>query len=89
MLITMGLLRFFLIIFSIYLTFRVLTTYIFPWLVKRSVRKYQERFYEQNPHLKPDQPRKDGQVTIEKVGREESGNVPENIGEYTEYEDIK
>ncbi|WP_367327738.1 hypothetical protein [Lentimicrobium sp.] len=53
------------------------------------MKKYQEKFYEQNPHLKRDQPRKEGEVTIEKVGREESGNVPENIGEYTEYEDIK
>ncbi len=86
----MGLLRFLLTVFFIYFAFRVLSTYIFPWMVRRSVNKYKDRFYEENPHLKRDRnQKKEGQVTIHRISPEKEDKIPDDLGEYTDYEEIK
>jgi hypothetical protein len=85
----MGILRFLLIIIAVYLVFRILTRLILPWLVRRSIKKYQDSFYERNPQIRRKTKQKEGDVTVEKVGTESSGNVPDDIGEYIDYEDIK
>lgn len=85
----MGLLRFFLILFLIYLFFKVFNRFILPLLVRLTLHKVQTRFYEQNPHLKPETPQKEGKVTIKRVSKDKDDHAPPDIGEYVDYEEIK
>ncbi|PKP04533.1 MAG: hypothetical protein CVU14_00040 [Bacteroidetes bacterium HGW-Bacteroidetes-9] len=85
----MGLLRFLFILLLIYLFFRVFTAVILPFILRFSLRRFQKKFYEQNPHIRPDAPREEGEVTIHKVSDDEKQQVPPDIGEYIDYEEIK
>ncbi|MBK6347919.1 MAG: DUF4834 domain-containing protein [Bacteroidales bacterium] len=85
----MGLLRFLLIVFLIYLFFRVFNRFILPLLVRVTLRKVQTRFYEQNPHLKPEAPQKEGKVTIKRVSKDKDNHDSSDLGEYVDYEEIK
>jgi hypothetical protein len=85
----MGLLRFLAIVIMVYLFFRVLTAFILPWLVKFWLKRFQTRFYDQNPNLRKDQDTKEGEITIKKVAQDETGIIPDDFGDYVDYEDIK
>ena len=87
----MGLIRFLLIVFLIYLFFRVFSRFILPMLVKLTLRKVQTRFYEQNPHLRPDpsQKEKEGKVTIKRVSKDKDNRDSSDMGEYVDYEEVK
>lgn len=85
----MGLLRFLFILLLIYLFFRVFTAVILPFILRFSLRRFQKKFYEQNPHIHPDLTREEGEVTIQKVSEEDQQQVPPDVGEYIDYEEIK
>ncbi len=85
----MALLRFLFILLIIYLSLKVFTRFILPVVLRITMRRVQNRFYEQNPHLRPEEPRKEGKVTINRVSKEKSSNIPTDIGEYTDYEEVK
>jgi len=85
----MGLLRFLLILFFVYLFFKVFNRFIFPLLIRLTMRKVQDRFYEQNPHLRPESPQKEGKVTIKRVSRDKNDRTTRDEGEYIDYEEIK
>jgi hypothetical protein len=73
----------------IYLIFRVLTTWVFPMIVKWYLKRYKKKFYEQNPHLRQDdQQRAEGDVHIS-IPRDEGNPGSNKIGEYVDYEEIK
>lgn len=80
--------KFLLIVLAIYLFFRVFTSVILPFIVRLTVKKFQNRFYEDNPHLRPDEKPKDGKVTIHRVSDDKNSRVPPDLGEYTDYEEI-
>lgn len=80
-------LRIILTFILIYLIFRILTTYVFPWLVRWYLRRFQNRFYRDNPwHQQQQQHKKEGEVNI-------SGAPPKSkkdqLGEYVDFEEIK
>lgn len=81
--------KFILIVVSLYLFFRLFGRIILPILVKLTMRRFQTRFYEQNPHLRQEPPRAEGKVTIEHIPDEKPGSVPADAGEYVDYEEIK
>ena len=85
----MGLIKFVLIIFDFYLFFRVFTSVILPFIVKRSLRKFQDKFYQSNPHVRTPDNNKEGEVTIKDTGQKDEVNIPKDFGEYIDYEDIK
>lgn len=85
----MGLLRFLFILLMVYLFFKVFSRIILPLLLKLTVRRVQNKFYEQNPHMRPDEPLKEGKITIKKVSEDKNREVPSDIGEYVDYEEIK
>lgn len=85
----MGLLRFLIILIVVYYFFKLFARIILPLIVKFTVRKVQNRFYEQNPHLKPEEPQKEGKITIKKVSEDKNNQVSSDIGEYVDYEEIK
>lgn len=73
----------------IYLFFRVLTAYVFPWIVKWYLNRAKKRFYEQNPHAAESQHRKKkGDMTIT-YKDDTTRPDTESLGEYTDFEDIK
>jgi len=85
----MGLIRLIIIIISIYLFFRIFSQIIFPLILKFTVHRFQNRFYEQNPHLRPEKPRTEGEVKIEHIPDNKSSNSSTETGEYIDYEEIK
>lgn len=84
----MGLLKFLLIVVFIYLFFRVFSGYIFPWVIQLWLKRFQKRFYDQNPNIRQDKDYQEGRVTIKKVKEEEAVNIPDDFGDYVDYEDV-
>lgn len=72
----------------IYLIFRVFTAYILPLIVKWYLNRAKKKFYRDNPHLAPDDEKKEGEMTIS-FRKGKSRTDTENLGEYTDFEEIK
>lgn len=53
------------------------------------MKKFQKRFFDQNPHIKPDPGSKEGKVTIQKMKDTKDNEIPNDLGEYIDYEEIK
>ncbi|MDY0101440.1 MAG: hypothetical protein RBS07_00780 [Lentimicrobium sp.] len=84
----MGIIRFLAIAIMVYLFFRVLSVFILPWLVKFWLKRFQARFYDQNPHLRKEQDSREGEITIKKVAKDDPVNIPDDFGDYIDYEDV-
>jgi len=87
----MGFLKFLLILLIIYLLGYLFFRVIFPWLLKRFVKKAAQRM---NPDFKQDaekQKRKQGEINIDYIPENKDKNNDEDIdnGEYIDYEEIK
>ncbi len=78
-----------LIILALYILSRFLIPIIVPWLLKYSLKKFQSRFFDQNPHMKPDSASMEGKVTIQKMKDDKDNDIPNDLGEYIDYEEIK
>lgn len=76
------------LIFLLFLFFRVLASYLLPFLVKLFVRRMQKRFYEQNPNAKKRSENKDGKVTIQRVKDKKDNDIPPDLGDYIDYEEL-
>ncbi|MFC1732761.1 hypothetical protein ACFL6I_20870 [candidate division KSB1 bacterium] len=70
----------------IYLLFRVMVKYLFPYLLRWYLKRFQNKFYEQNPHLKKEQNKKDTKVHIKRPGSRKINT--DTIGEYVDYEEV-
>ncbi len=74
----------------IYLAFRLFTMYIFPWLLRWFINRQKEKFYEQNPHLRPDEPDKKKKPGTHFSGGTQTTEKPtDQIGEYIDFEEVK
>lgn len=85
----MGFFRTLLIIILLYMVLKLLAKFILPWFVKFSLKRFQKRFYEQNPHLRPEKTDKEGEVTITRIRKEKPEGVPDDLGDYVDYEEVK
>ena len=72
----------------IYLLFRLFTHYILPFLVRRFIERAKAKFYRDNPHITPDEQKKQGEMTIS-FRKEKKRSDTDNLGEYTDFEEIK
>jgi len=72
----------------IYLIFRVFTAYILPLIVKWYLNRAKKKFYRDNPHLARDEQKKEGDLTIS-FKKDKTRTDTDNLGEYTDFEDIK
>lgn len=61
---------------------------VLPVAVRLTMNRFRNRFYEQNPHLRPQEKTQEGKVTIHRVSEDTSTKVPSDLGEYTDYEEI-
>lgn len=84
-----GLFKLIIILMVVYGVYVFITRYILPVLVQNYIRNFQQRFFEENPHLQEKmKQKKEGEITIERV---ESGAPPikANDEEYIDFEEIK
>lgn len=85
-------LKFLFFLVVIYLFLRFMGRYIIPWLVRRYIKKTQQKFYKQNPDADPGyqqkKKKKEGEVNI-KTGKKKSDQKNDDeLGEYVDYEEI-
>lgn len=85
----MGFVRTLVIIIVLYMVLKLLARFILPWFVKLSLKRFQKRFYEQNPHLRQEKTDKEGEVTITRIKKEKPEGVPDDLGDYVDYEEVK
>ena len=88
-----GLFKFLLILIVIYYAFKLLVRYVFPFFVKSYLNKVQKQFFDQNPHLDPEeQKKKEGEVKVESKPSNNDNkekNTPDDFGDYIDFEEIK
>jgi len=76
------------IILLIYLLFRLLTRTLFPFLARNYVKKAQEKFYQQNPDIDPEEAKKrEGEVKI-KSRPQTSSHKKDELGDYVDFEEV-
>ncbi|PWH82438.1 DUF4834 domain-containing protein [Algibacter marinivivus] len=86
----MGLLKTILIIALVYYGIKVLSRIFAPFLIKFAAKKAEQRFGEQfgqfgSQHRK-EAPKKEGEVTIDKIPNTKASN--KDVGDYVDYEEI-
>lgn len=81
-----GLIRTILIILVIYFGIKILARLFSPFLIKFVVKKAEEQFGGQFGSQQQESPKKEGEVTIDKMPKTKSSN--KNVGDYIDYEEI-
>ena len=81
-----GLVRTILIILVIYFGIKILARLFSPFLIKFVAKKAEERFGGQFGSQQQEAPKKEGEVTIDKMPNTKSSN--KNVGDYIDYEEI-
>ena len=84
----LNLMNLILTLVAIYLFFRISVRWIFPWLLKRYIKKVQQRYYTHNNTMNEEHHQQDSKpkVTINYPGRKKHFDVDDI--EYTKFEDI-
>ncbi|HPT13354.1 MAG TPA: hypothetical protein PK796_01095 [Bacteroidales bacterium] len=84
-----GIARLIFILIVIYAVYSLIVRYILPALVKKTVRNFQEKFFEENPNLRKDADRgKEGEISIRRTDDVKARQMYNNAEE-TDYEEIK
>ncbi|HNX43902.1 MAG TPA: hypothetical protein PLJ84_00590 [Bacteroidales bacterium] len=84
-----GTMRVIIILIIIYACYSLLVRFIIPTVIKKSLRNFQEKFYEENPDLrKEDNLKKEGEISIRRIDDRKARQLY-NEAEDTEYEEIK
>lgn len=84
-----GLVRTILIILLIYFGIKILSRLFMPFFLKFVAKKAEERFggqFSQFQQQKKQNPKKEGEVTIDKMPKSKSSN--KKVGEYVDFEEI-
>lgn len=84
----MSFIKLIFLIFALYLFFRLFTGFILPWIVKLIIKRFQKRFYEQNPGTGPLPNNHKGKVTIHRMSDKKENEIPPDLGEYIDFEEI-
>lgn len=68
--------------------FRFFTRTVLPYFAKRYVKKAQEKFYQQNPNVNPEEAKqKEGEVNIKSKPKANTSNKNE-LGDYVDFEEV-
>lgn len=90
----MGILRTILVIALFYYGFKLLTRYVFPFLLKRWVNKKMGQFHSDNYQNKGQQQAQDfakqheGEVKIKTRGKKSTSET-KNMGDFVDYEEVE
>ncbi|TBN06484.1 DUF4834 family protein [Hyunsoonleella flava] len=82
----MGLLRTILIIVLVYYGIKVLSRIFAPFLFKYATKKAEEKFGGQFNNQRQDPPKKEGEISIDKMPRQKQSN--KDVGDYVDFEEI-
>lgn len=84
-----GIVRLLGILILIYAIYSLIVRYLLPIMVNKSVRKFQEKFFEDNPHLRKNREKQqEGEITITRSD-DVQAKQEYNNAEDTDYEEIK
>lgn len=84
----MGLIRLALFLLLIYFLAKLFTRYLLPYIIKRFIRKTEERYKKQRKTYE-DQNKKEGDIHISYKNRRGNQNKKsDELGEYIDYEEI-
>ncbi|GAA4808101.1 DUF4834 family protein [Litoribaculum gwangyangense] len=85
-----GFVRMILIILLVYFGIKILARLFAPFLIKFVAKKAEQRFGEQfgqfQKHNQQSKPKKEGEVTIDKIPNTKTSN--KDVGDYIDYEEI-
>ena len=81
-----GLLEMILFILVFYYVLKIISRIFAPVLMKFVAKKAEERFGGQFGTQQQEPPKKEGEVTIDKMPKTKSSN--KNVGDYIDYEEI-
>jgi hypothetical protein len=85
-----GFIRMILIILLIYFGIKILTRLFAPFLLKFVAKKAEQRFGDQfgqfQKQSQQEKPKKEGEVTIDKIPNTKTSN--KDVGDYVDYEEI-
>ena len=82
-----GFVRMILILVLIYYGVKILSRLFAPFLIKYVAKKAEQKFGGQNQQRQQQEtPKKEGEVTIDKIPNAKSTN--KDVGEYVDYEEI-
>lgn len=82
----MGLLRTILIIALVYYGLKILSRIFAPYLVKYASKKAAEKFGHYQTGSQRDVPKKEGEVSIDKIPKTKTSN--KDVGDYVDFEEI-
>jgi len=82
----MGLLRTILIIVLVYYGIKVLSRIFAPFLIKYAAKKAEQRFGGQFGQQQ-EQPKREGEVTIDKMPNTKTSN--KDVGDYVDFEEVE
>lgn len=73
----------------IYFAFRLFGKYLLPFIVKYYLKRFQKKFYQQNPHINPD--RKEGETNVDYAPAKKTNRKTnaDGIGEYIDFEELE
>ncbi|HOW32058.1 MAG TPA: hypothetical protein PLP88_10840 [Bacteroidales bacterium] len=84
-----GIVRLLGILILIYAIYSLIVRYLLPIMVNKSVRKFQEKCFEDNPHLRKNREKQqEGEITITRSD-DVQAKQEYNNAEDTDYEEIK
>lgn len=82
----MSFFKLIILILALYVFFRIFALYIAPFLIKLFIRRVQKKFYENNT---PPENIKSGKITIHRMKDSKNNDIPSDLGEYIDYEEVK
>lgn len=86
----MLLFKIILILIALYYLFYLGFRYVFPWLLKRYIRKTQEKFYgNRTQQSRNNKSKKEGEVNIDYMPDNGKKKKSSDLGEYVDYEEIE
>ncbi len=80
-----GILRTLAIILIIYYSFKIVLRYLFPFFIKRTMNKMEDKFKAEQEAQQP--PKKVGETTIDRQPQQQE-KKSDTGGEYIDYEDV-
>ena len=83
----MGLIRLALFLLLIYLLAKLFTRYLLPYILKRFIRKTEEKYKRQQQEYQ-DQTKKEGDIRINYKNKKHQQKKTDDLGEYVDYEEV-
>lgn len=81
-----GLFKIIGIILLVYYGVKILSRLLAPFLLRYVSKKAEEKFGGQFGNQRPEPPKKEGEVSIDKMPRQKQSN--KDVGDYVDYEEI-